>query len=254
VGPTWAYTSRSAAPANRPNGLWTAGSREEKVLTRGSDAAGAIRARGRLSDAGPSDGAHRTRARLSPDGLVSFPLEPAWSVRSSASHLDARGEWVAELTCGHQQHVRHQPPFPPSTVGLRGRGSTTTPWNGARMPALRSERARTDAICRSGWGGGLPCTSSLSRLRRRPGLQSPPPRLRVRDVSVIAWPTTRVVADLMVRSGSSRVRNHRRALGVELAAEGTADWGDDHAHVLGGLAGLVPADVSAAAVHVALTC
>ncbi|MGN6429358.1 MAG: DUF3565 domain-containing protein [Gaiellaceae bacterium] len=26
-------------------------------------------------------------------------------------HLDAQGEWVAELACGHHQHVRHQPPF-----------------------------------------------------------------------------------------------------------------------------------------------
>ena len=26
-------------------------------------------------------------------------------------HVDAQGEWVAELACGHQQHVRHQPPF-----------------------------------------------------------------------------------------------------------------------------------------------
>jgi hypothetical protein len=26
-------------------------------------------------------------------------------------HLDERGDWVAELTCGHQQHVRHNPPW-----------------------------------------------------------------------------------------------------------------------------------------------
>jgi tellurite methyltransferase len=26
-------------------------------------------------------------------------------------HLDQQGEWVAELDCGHQQHVRHRPPF-----------------------------------------------------------------------------------------------------------------------------------------------
>jgi len=28
-----------------------------------------------------------------------------------AFHLDAEGHWVAELSCGHRQHVRHQPPF-----------------------------------------------------------------------------------------------------------------------------------------------
>jgi tellurite resistance-related uncharacterized protein len=26
-------------------------------------------------------------------------------------HLDAEGDWVAELRCGHGQHVRHKPPF-----------------------------------------------------------------------------------------------------------------------------------------------
>jgi tellurite methyltransferase len=26
-------------------------------------------------------------------------------------HQDAEGHWVAELDCGHWQHVRHQPPF-----------------------------------------------------------------------------------------------------------------------------------------------
>jgi tellurite methyltransferase len=26
-------------------------------------------------------------------------------------HLDEHGDWVAELDCGHGQHVRHKPPF-----------------------------------------------------------------------------------------------------------------------------------------------
>lgn len=26
-------------------------------------------------------------------------------------HQDEAGDWVAELTCGHGQHVRHKPPF-----------------------------------------------------------------------------------------------------------------------------------------------
>src|ERR1043165_2064819 len=26
-------------------------------------------------------------------------------------HKDVQGEWVAELACGHSQHVRHKPPF-----------------------------------------------------------------------------------------------------------------------------------------------
>jgi len=26
-------------------------------------------------------------------------------------HLDELNDWVAELACGHNQHVRHQPPW-----------------------------------------------------------------------------------------------------------------------------------------------
>ncbi len=26
-------------------------------------------------------------------------------------HRDEEGHWVAELACGHNQHVRHQPPW-----------------------------------------------------------------------------------------------------------------------------------------------
>jgi tellurite resistance-related uncharacterized protein len=26
-------------------------------------------------------------------------------------HLDEEGDWVAELSCGHPQHTRHNPPF-----------------------------------------------------------------------------------------------------------------------------------------------
>lgn len=26
-------------------------------------------------------------------------------------HQDEEGHWVAELACGHGQHVRHKPPF-----------------------------------------------------------------------------------------------------------------------------------------------
>ena len=26
-------------------------------------------------------------------------------------HRDEQGDWVADLDCGHGQHVRHEPPF-----------------------------------------------------------------------------------------------------------------------------------------------
>lgn len=35
-------------------------------------------------------------------------------IRSIAGwHADSEGEWVAELSCYHNQHVRHRPPFQP---------------------------------------------------------------------------------------------------------------------------------------------
>jgi hypothetical protein len=31
--------------------------------------------------------------------------------RITAFHQDEEGQWVAELECGHRQHVRHNPPW-----------------------------------------------------------------------------------------------------------------------------------------------
>lgn len=38
-------------------------------------------------------------------------------------HQDVEGDWVAQLVCGHFQHVRHNPPFinRPWVVTLAGR-------------------------------------------------------------------------------------------------------------------------------------
>ncbi|MDE3017425.1 MAG: DUF3565 domain-containing protein [Nitrospirota bacterium] len=38
-------------------------------------------------------------------------------------HRDEQGDWVAELDCGHGQHVRHQPPWSsrPWTLTREGR-------------------------------------------------------------------------------------------------------------------------------------
>jgi len=40
-------------------------------------------------------------------------------------HLDDENDWVAELACGHFQHVRHNPPFTqrPWVVTEEGRAS-----------------------------------------------------------------------------------------------------------------------------------
>jgi hypothetical protein len=40
-------------------------------------------------------------------------------------HMDEEGHWVAELACGHNQHVRHDPPWQlrPWAVDAAGRES-----------------------------------------------------------------------------------------------------------------------------------
>lgn len=40
-------------------------------------------------------------------------------------HRDGQGDWVAQLECGHRQHVRHRPPFQvrPWVQDERGRAS-----------------------------------------------------------------------------------------------------------------------------------
>jgi len=54
-------------------------------------------------------------------------------------HADEHGDWVAELECGHQQHVRHQPPFilRPWVVTAEGRRRML----GARLECVMCDRA-----------------------------------------------------------------------------------------------------------------
>jgi 8-oxo-dGTP pyrophosphatase MutT (NUDIX family) len=50
-------------------------------------------------------------------------------------HQDAEGHWVAELECGHGQHVRHQPPWQqrPWVVTAEGRAG----YLGVELPCVR---------------------------------------------------------------------------------------------------------------------
>jgi hypothetical protein len=41
-----------------------------------------------------------------------------------AYHQDEEGHWVADLVCGHGQHVRHQPPMTNRPWVLTERGRT----------------------------------------------------------------------------------------------------------------------------------
>jgi len=39
------------------------------------------------------------------------------------SHQGANGDWVAELSCGHQLHLHHRPPFPDPAGALDPAGA-----------------------------------------------------------------------------------------------------------------------------------
>lgn len=49
-------------------------------------------------------------------------------------HRDERGDWVANLECGHRQHVRHDPPW------------MMRPW--VETPAGRESRIGVELDCR----------------------------------------------------------------------------------------------------------
>ena len=58
-------------------------------------------------------------------------------------HQDEQGDWVAELACGHNQHVRHRPPWTnrPWVVTPEGRQARI----GAELDCKRcDEEARSD--------------------------------------------------------------------------------------------------------------
>jgi tellurite resistance-related uncharacterized protein len=78
-------------------------------------------------------------------------------------HTDAEGQWVAELSCGHGQHVRHEPPFleRPWVLSEEGRRSRIdTPLDCVRcdrreIPEGYSPYRRTDAFTRESVPAGL---------------------------------------------------------------------------------------------------
>jgi hypothetical protein len=72
------------------------------------------------------------------------PFDPAAPARAIVGfHRDDDGHWVAELACGHGQHVRHEPPL-------------------QRRPWVLTEAGRAEHL-----GDALPCMRCL--------LGEPPP-------------------------------------------------------------------------------
>ena len=78
--------------------------------------------------------------------MVSAPESPI-----RAFHQDEESHWVADLECGHSQHVRHRPPIEVrewvlTEEGRRGRIGASLPCRLCRMPRLpvaASEYKRT---------------------------------------------------------------------------------------------------------------
>jgi hypothetical protein len=64
-------------------------------------------------------------------------------------HQDERADWVAELECGHNQHVRHQPPFEMRPWVVRADG--------------RRSRLGIELACRKCDDGAPPDRSSVKR-------------------------------------------------------------------------------------------
>ncbi len=87
--------------------------------------------------------------------------------RITGFHQDEEQHWVAELECGHTQHVRHDPPWQTRTwvVTVEGRQSRI----GDDMNCLlcEADAAREDALIR-----GL-CEDGADEATRRPGPGDP---------------------------------------------------------------------------------
>lgn len=59
-------------------------------------------------------------------------------------HQDELGDWVAELACGHGQHVRHKPPFfnRPWVMTAAGRASRL----GLQLNCVRCDRGEPPTL------------------------------------------------------------------------------------------------------------
>ncbi len=61
--------------------------------------------------------------------------------RITGFHQDDEGHWVAELECGHNQHVRHDPPWESRPWVLTPEGRTSR--LGIRLNCVKCDRGET---------------------------------------------------------------------------------------------------------------
>ena len=95
-------------------------------------------------------------------------------------HPDEVGDWIAELSCLHSQHIRHQPPFRPRAWVL--------------TPGGRTERIGTDIDCPLCDRAELP--DGLRRVRTAGPFDAttvPPGLRRTHEVAERTWGVLRVL-------------------------------------------------------------
>ena len=100
-------------------------------------------------------------------------------------HQDEDGDWVAELSCLHNQHVRHRPPFQqrPWVLDESQRAARV----GAALDCPLCDRAELPEGLRLARTAGPfeadtlpPCLRTAPRVAERPSMESEPPvRARV---------------------------------------------------------------------------
>ena len=72
--------------------------------------------------------------------------------RVTGFHQDGEGHWVAELECGHNQHVRHDPPWECRTWVLTPRASGRAPnWPSQPITTPTRQQLCATATARSAW-------------------------------------------------------------------------------------------------------
>ncbi|HET7393512.1 MAG TPA: DUF3565 domain-containing protein [Candidatus Binatia bacterium] len=85
--------------------------------------------------------------------------------------IDEHGDWVAFLSCGHRQHVRHRPPFEerPWVTSERGRSEKL----GKPLDCIRCDASK----CRTTLNRIARLPNSMNGLSRRPcaGITQPSP-------------------------------------------------------------------------------
>lgn len=142
-----------------------------------------------------------SRSRTTEDGEPALASELPLSVARTITgfHLDADGDWVAELSCWHNQHVRHRPPF------------FDRPW--VLEDATRTDRIGTELDCPLCLRGELP--EGLVPARKiGPFDESnvPPALLQVHELPLGRW------AVLRIEEGTARLVFHSPPTEVVLSA------------------------------------